>query len=86
MKKRKLQEVTEVKKEKADFVKKAKGMPKGAKVTTKHAYFKNYHERILVKITCLNESSKLTLKRLNEKSSNIVIDEGDMDYLAETIE
>ncbi len=53
---------------------------------TKLAYYKNFHERILVKLTCLTEPMKLTLRRIQEKSSNLVIDEGDIDYLAETIE
>jgi len=40
---------------------------------------KNFHERLLVKQTCLPENMKKELKKVPDKFTNIIVDDGDID-------
>jgi hypothetical protein len=39
-----------------------------------------------VKITCLPENMKKEIKKVPEKYSNIIVDEGDIDYFSENVQ
>ena len=47
---------------------------------------KNHNERILVKLSCLEDQMKREVKKLPEKFTNIIVDDGDIDCFAEVVE
>ena len=72
-------------------VKKLKGVKMGvtqkvSKVAVSHKGRRNPNERILVKFTSLNDQMKKEVKKVPEKFSNIIVDEGDIDYFSEVVD
>lgn len=47
---------------------------------------RNPNERILVKFTSLNDQMKKEIKKVPEKFTNIIVDEGDIDYFSEVVD
>ena len=47
---------------------------------------RNTNERILVKFTSLNDQMKKEVKKVPEKFTNIIVDEGDIDYFSEVVD
>lgn len=51
-----------------------------------HKGRRNPNERILVKFTSLNEQMKKEIKKVPEKFSTIIVDEGDIDCFSEVVD